>query len=69
MQKQILNYRSETGSGATDWIHLAQDGDQERALVNTVMGFRLHKILGNSLVAERLAASQEGLSCMELVTC
>jgi len=24
-----------------DWIHLAQDGDQWRGLVNTVMNFRV----------------------------
>jgi hypothetical protein len=27
-----------------------------------------HKILGNSLVAEQLAASQQGLSSMELIS-
>jgi hypothetical protein len=30
--------------------------------------FRFHKILGNSFVAERLLASQEGLGSMELVS-
>jgi hypothetical protein len=30
--------------------------------VNTVMNLRFHKMLGSSLVAELLAASQEGLS-------
>jgi hypothetical protein len=30
--------------------------------------FEIHKMLGNSRVAEQLAASQEGLSSMELVT-
>jgi hypothetical protein len=43
------------------------DRDQWRALVNTVMDFWFHKILGNFLVAERLAAFQ-GLSSMELVS-
>jgi hypothetical protein len=28
--------RTEKGLGAMDWIHLAQDRDQWRALVNTV---------------------------------
>jgi len=26
--------------GGLDWIHLAQDRDQERAVVNTVMALR-----------------------------
>jgi hypothetical protein len=36
--------------------------------VNTVMNFRFHKILENSLVDTQLAASLEGLSSMELVS-
>jgi hypothetical protein len=32
--------RRETGRGAMDWIHLAQDRNQWRALVNTVMNLR-----------------------------
>jgi hypothetical protein len=31
----------EIGWGGTDWIDLAQDGDQRRALVNTVMNLRV----------------------------
>jgi hypothetical protein len=38
----------EIGSCGTDWIDLAQDSDQWRALVNTVMNLRVHKMLGNS---------------------
>jgi hypothetical protein len=30
----------EIGLGGMDWIHLAQDRDQLRALVNTLMNFR-----------------------------
>jgi hypothetical protein len=30
----------EIGWGGMDWIHLAQDGDQLRVLVNTVMNVR-----------------------------
>jgi hypothetical protein len=31
----------ETGFGDVDWIHLAQDKDRWRALVNTVMSLRV----------------------------
>jgi hypothetical protein len=31
----------EIGWGGMDWIDLAQDGDQWRALMNTVMNFRV----------------------------
>jgi hypothetical protein len=31
----------EMGFGDTDWIHLAQDRDRWRALVNTVMSLRV----------------------------
>jgi hypothetical protein len=30
------------------WIDLAQERDQWRALVNTVMNLEVHKMLGNS---------------------
>jgi hypothetical protein len=55
------------GWGGMDWIDVAQDRDQWRALVNTVMNLLVTKMLGNFLVAAQLAASQEGLSSMELV--
>jgi hypothetical protein len=35
-------------SNMEDWIALAQDRDQWMALVNTVMEFGFHKVLGNS---------------------
>jgi hypothetical protein len=33
--------------GDVDWIGLAQDRDRWRALVNSVLAFGFHKILGN----------------------
>jgi hypothetical protein len=38
----------EIGWDGVDWIDLAQDRDQWRALVNTVMNLRVHKMLGSS---------------------
>jgi hypothetical protein len=38
----------ETGREAVDWIHLAQDKDQWRTLVNMVMTFAFHKRQGIS---------------------
>jgi hypothetical protein len=38
----------EIGWDGMDWIDLAHDRDQWRALVNTVMNFGFHKMLENS---------------------
>jgi hypothetical protein len=38
----------EIGKGAMDWIDLARERDQWRALVNTLMTFGFQKILENS---------------------
>jgi hypothetical protein len=38
----------EIGWSGMDWIDLAEDRDQWRALVNTVMNVRVHKMFGNS---------------------
>jgi hypothetical protein len=50
-----------------DWIALAQGMEKWMTLVNKVMNFGFHKMLGTSLIAAQLAASQEGLSSMKLV--
>jgi hypothetical protein len=39
----------EIGWDGRDWIELAQDRDQWRALVNTVMNLRVLKVAGNFL--------------------
>jgi hypothetical protein len=49
-------------------IDLAQDGDQWRTLVNTVMNHLFHIMLVNPWVTAQLAASQEGLSSTELAS-
>jgi hypothetical protein len=38
----------EIGLGGMDWIDLAQNRDQWRALVNTIMNHMFHKMLGSS---------------------
>jgi hypothetical protein len=38
----------EIGWSGMDWIDLAQDRDQWRSLVNAVITFGFHKILGSS---------------------
>jgi hypothetical protein len=50
----------EIGWEVSDWIHLIQDRDQWRSLVNTVMNLRGPQNFGNFLTRE--------LCSMELVT-
>jgi hypothetical protein len=49
----------EIGWGGIHWIDLVQDRVQWRALLNTVMNFGFHKMLGSSWVDAQLAVSQE----------
>jgi len=55
------------GWEGVDWIHPAQESDQLRALVSTVMNIRMSKKAGISWLVERLLASQEGIRSIELV--
>jgi hypothetical protein len=52
--------------GTMDWIDLAQENNQWRALVNTEIYFGFRKTSENSWVAKRLVVSQ-GIGSMELV--
>jgi hypothetical protein len=40
-EDNIKIYPREIGFGGVDWIHVAQDRDQWRAVVNTVMNLRV----------------------------
>jgi hypothetical protein len=57
---------TEIGFGSTDWINLVQDRYLWRVLANTEMNLWVPKMLENSLVSEKLMASKEGFSSMEL---
>jgi hypothetical protein len=53
----------EVGWGDVDWIGLAKDRNRWRAVVNSVLNFGFHEMLGNYRVA-----SQVVLSSIELVS-
>jgi hypothetical protein len=63
----ILSCKEGIEWGCMDWIDLAQDRDQWRALVKTVTNLRVPWIFGNSWVAAQLAASEEELRAVELL--
>jgi hypothetical protein len=48
-------------------LHLVQDSNQWRAVVNSVMNLRVYKRREISWLAEWLLASQEGLCSVEYV--
>jgi hypothetical protein len=58
----------EVGWGDVDWIGLARDRNRWRALVNAVVNFGFHKMLGNYRVASQLVVSRVVLSSIELVS-
>jgi hypothetical protein len=50
------------GRDGVDWIDMAQDRGQWKALVNTVLKLRVSQNAGKFLVGAQLAVPQEGLS-------
>jgi hypothetical protein len=46
-EDNVRMYLRETGWGGVDWIHLAQDRVQLRALVITIMSLRIPLSVGN----------------------
>jgi hypothetical protein len=58
-----------TGGEDVEYIHVAQDRDQWRDLMNTVKNtFKFHKRWGTSWLADRLPAFEEELCFMELIS-
>jgi hypothetical protein len=53
--------------GGVDGIGLDQDRNNWRALMNVVIKFQFHVVLGNPRVAAHLLGSRVGLSPIELV--
>jgi hypothetical protein len=53
---------TETSCEGMDEIHLAQDRDKWRALLNTIIKIQISKNAGNSLTSSVSVISTEGLS-------
>jgi hypothetical protein len=53
----------DSGWDNMDWIEVAQDSDRWSAFITVAVNLRS---LGSCRVAAQLAASHEGLSCIEL---
>jgi hypothetical protein len=47
-EHNIKMYLIEVGRNGMDWIYMAQDRDQWKALVNTVLNPGFHEMLGSS---------------------
>jgi hypothetical protein len=58
----------ETGWEGVDWMNLAQDREQWRALVNTILNFAFHKSQGTYRLTGSLLGFQERFFSMELVS-
>jgi hypothetical protein len=58
----------EVGGGGRDWMERAQDRDRWRALLSTVMNFRVPQMWKFLDYLQNHLASQEGLCSMEYVS-
>jgi hypothetical protein len=56
---RILKWVLKKWTEGVDWINLALDGDQRRALVNILMNMGFNERRGISWIDERLLGSQE----------
>jgi hypothetical protein len=56
------------GQDGINWIHLAQDKNKRKAVVNIVINIQVHKIRGICWLAEELVGFQAGLYSMKFST-
>jgi hypothetical protein len=59
----------EVGWGDVDWIGMAQDRNRWRAVVNSVLNLRVHKMLGNYRVPSRVVLSSTELVSVYVKHC